>query len=96
MNYNPESIEGKRPRKGEIWIHHTFPQTVDKVIVLARRTSSTLRLLRRREKLSECEDLASLVAWCSIDGKKGGIAYESEFVKDYIFLGTEKSLVPTK
>lgn len=88
--YNPENVEGKRPKAGEIWNDPDIKQPIE---VLARMTTSTLMALGRRKKLSECEDLASLVAWTTPDGKMTGIIHESEFVEAYIYMGTRKSLI---
>lgn len=89
MNYNPAGIEGKRPKGGEVWIDESITRPV---IVIARRTISTLYSLGRRDNLAECEDQASLVAWVSPDGKRGNITTEKEFVKEYKYMGTQKSL----
>jgi hypothetical protein len=88
MNYNPEDIKGKRPRGGEIWIDSDLTP----IRILSRHTTSTLMGLGRRSRLSECEDLVSMVTWCTPDGKMGGFSYEQEFVGEYAFFGTAKAL----
>jgi hypothetical protein len=85
MAYNPEQITGKRPRAGEVWLHK---ETNYPVRVYGRRTVSALFALGRRSKLSECEDLASLVWWGSPDGKASGTPHESEFVKEFKYYRT--------
>lgn len=88
MTYNPEIIQGKRPQGGEIWVRRDDSSIWVKII--ARRTTSTLLALGRRERLADCEDRASYVGYF---GKEAGALNESVFVKAYRYYGKTKILV---
>lgn len=93
MNYNPENIEVKRPRKGEIWTAASAIALFN-VVVHGRYTVSALYALGRREKLSECDDLYSMVMWSCLSGDSKittiSFSYEKGFVEDFKFVKVAK------
>lgn len=87
--YNPEKVEGKRPRKGEIWTPAKYP-ALDFVIIHGRYTVSVLMALGRRKKLSECEDLHSMVMYGPLDWTAISFANEVDFVNQFKFVKKAK------
>lgn len=92
MTYNAAGIEGKRPRGGEVWARRYDDGQIVWAKVLVRRTTFSLLSRRKRSKLADGEDKASLVIYTTKDACLGSL-HEEEFLEAYpIYMGTIKQL----